>query len=236
MFLRRLRTSLCEGSAEGIVQDGAQQSGRSFVSVRVGNVLGSRGSVVPLFQNQIADGGPVTVTHADMERFFMTIPEAVQLVLQASVLGKKGEVFVLDMGEPIKIMDLARDLIELSGYQVGRDIDIAITGLRPGEKLREELFSDDEALAPTEHEKILVVSNGAEPSLGQWKADVEALLSLARAGETEKARERLKAIVSNRHYGCRRDWEPGGGGKREQRSRGEREQRSRGAGGVYSEQ
>ena len=101
---------------------------------------------------------------------------------------------------------------------------------------REELFSDDEALAPTEHEKILVVSNGAEPSLGQWKADVEALLSLARAGETEKARERLKAIVSNRHYGCRRDWEPGGGGKREQRSRGEREQRSRGAGGVYSEQ
>ena len=100
------------------------------------------------------------------------------------------------MGEPIKIMDLARDLIELSGYQVGRDIDIAITGLRPGEKLREELFSDDEALAPTEHEKILVVSNGAEPSLGQWKADVEALLSLARAGETEKARERLKAIVS----------------------------------------
>ncbi len=181
--------------AEMIVQDAAQQSGRSFVSVRFGNVLGSRGSVVPLFQTQIADGGPVTVTHADMERYFMTIPEAVQLVLQASVLGKSGEVFVLDMGEPIKIMDLARDLIELSGYQVGRDIDIAITGLRPGEKLREELFSDDEALAPTEHEKILVVSNGAEPSPGQWKADVDALLSLARAGETEKARERLQAIV-----------------------------------------
>ena len=111
---------------------------------------------------------------------------------------------MLDMGEPIKIMDLARDLIELSGYQVGRDIDIVITGLRPGEKLREELFSDDEALAPTEHEKILVVSNGAAPSLGQWKAEVEALLSLARAGETEKARERLQAIVGNRHYGCRR--------------------------------
>ena len=117
------------------------------------------------------------------------------------------------MGEPIKIMDrsaagstgspcssrrrLARDLIELSGYQVGRDIDIAITGLRPGEKLREELYSDDEALAPTEHEKILVVSNGAAPSLGQWKAEVEGLLSLARAGETEKARARLQAIVDS---------------------------------------
>jgi FlaA1/EpsC-like NDP-sugar epimerase len=92
---------------------------------------------------------------------------------------------------------LARDLIELSGYQVGRDIDIAITGLRPGEKLREELFSDDEALAATEHEKILVVSNGAAPSRGQWKAEVEGLLSLARAGETEKARERLQEIVGN---------------------------------------
>jgi len=110
------------------------------------------------------------------------------------------------MGEPIKIMDLARDLIELSGYQVGLDIDIAITGLRPGEKLpsrccaREELFSDDEALVPTEHEKILVVSNDAEPSLGQWKADVETLLSLARAGEAEEARARLRAIVDNRLY------------------------------------
>ena len=110
------------------------------------------------------------------------------------------------MGEPIKIMDLARDLIELSGYQVGLDIDIAITGLRPGEKLpsrccaREELFSDDEALVPTEHEKILVVSNDAEPSLGQWKADVETLLSLARAGESEEARARLRAIVDNRLY------------------------------------
>ena len=127
----------------------------AFVSVRFGNVLGSAGSVIPIFQRQIAAGGPVTVTHPEMRRYFMSISEAVQLVLQASTMGEGSEVFVLDMGEPVAIMELARNMIRLAGLTPGEDIDIRVTGLRPGEKLFEELQLDSEDLAPTPHQKIM---------------------------------------------------------------------------------
>jgi FlaA1/EpsC-like NDP-sugar epimerase len=147
--------------AELLVHQAAQKSGRAYVAVRFGNVLGSRGSVILTFQKQIASGGPVTVTDPEMRRYFMTIPEAVQLVLQAAVIGQGGEVFTLDMGEQIKIVDLAHDMIELSGLEVGRDIEIAFTGLRPGEKLYEELFTPDEEFQRTTHQKIFIAANAS---------------------------------------------------------------------------
>ena len=151
-------------AAELLVRQTAKNTGRPYAAVRFGNVLGSRGSVVNTFKQQIAAGGPITITHAEMQRYFMSIPEAVQLVLQAAVLGRGGEVFMLDMGKPVKIVDLARDLIELSGLEVGRDIDIIFTGIRPGEKLFEELFIAGEQYHPTEHKKIFIASNtGTQP-------------------------------------------------------------------------
>lgn len=140
--------------AEMYVQSMNKNSGTRFVAVRFGNVLGSRGSVIPLFKQQIAKGGPVTVTHLDMKRYFMTIPEASQLVLQAGAMAKGGEVFVLDMGEPVRIYDLAKDLITLSGLIPDKDIEIKITGLRPGEKLFEELLSAEDGTEKTTHKKI----------------------------------------------------------------------------------
>lgn len=146
--------------AEQLVQHAATKHHRNFVSVRFGNVLGSRGSVVPTFLRQIRAGGPITVTHPEMRRYFMTIPEAVQLVLQAGALGRGGEVFVLDMGEQIRVYDIATDLVRLSGLEVDADIEIRFTGVRPGEKLYEEMFFTAENVLPTDHPKVLRARNG----------------------------------------------------------------------------
>jgi FlaA1/EpsC-like NDP-sugar epimerase len=203
--------------AELIVQEAARRTGRAFVAVRFGNVLGSRGSVVPFFQHQIAAGGPVTVTHPEVKRYFMTIPEAVQLMLQAAALGRCGEVFVLDMGEPVRIADLARDLIRLTGLEPGRDIEIRFTGLRPGEKLFEELFGADEAYGRTQHEKIFVCRDGhvnaaagafAGPGPDKFDAPlagrIDALILAAQRGDAVEVRRRLGELAPESQKAVRR--------------------------------
>ena len=179
--------------AELLVQREAEESGLPFVTVRFGNVLGSRGSVIHTFKNQIDAGGPVTVTDPEVRRYFMTIPEAVQLVLQASVLGRGGEIFVLDMGEPLRIVDLARDLIELSGLEPGRDIEVVFTGLRPGEKLFEELFASDEAYRRTEHHKIFIAHTNGCGNVSSSKLD-KALESLTLAARCNNRAEIVSTL------------------------------------------
>jgi len=169
------------------------KTGQIFVSVRFGNVLGSRGSVIPLFREQIKKGGPLTVTHPDMKRYFMTIPEAAQLVLEAGGLNMNGTVFVLDMGEPVKIVDLATDMIKFSGYEPGEDIKIVFAGIRPGEKLFEEYLTAEEGTEATQFDKIYVARNS--PIKGEFDSLLLDLLDESEKNNQEAIRRFLLKIV-----------------------------------------
>jgi FlaA1/EpsC-like NDP-sugar epimerase len=179
---------------EMIIQAMDAKSKTEFVAVRFGNVLGSNGSVIPLFNKQIAEGGPVTVTDRNINRFFMTIPEAAQLVLQAGAFAKGGEIFVLDMGEPVKIYDLAKDLIRLSGFVPDVDIKIEFTGLRPGEKLYEEVLMDEEGIGKTAHNKIFV-AKPAGYNIEELKKRFQELSLLCEKGDNAAIVRKLKEVV-----------------------------------------
>jgi len=179
---------------EMLIQSLAKTTNTEFAAVRFGNVLGSRGSVIPTMRKQIMRGGPVTVTDPHMTRYFMTIPESVQLILQAGAIGGKGEVFILDMGEPVRILDLARDLIRLSGFRPDTDIKIEFTGIRPGEKIFEELMYNDEARNRTVHEKIFV-SPSNYVDRATLLREVDGLIMLARDGERDMLREEIMRVA-----------------------------------------
>jgi len=164
------------------------------MAVRFGNVIGSSGSVIPLFQEQIVRKGPVTVTHPEVTRYFMSIPEAAQLILQAGAMGKGGEIFILDMGKPINIAEMARDLIRLHGLEPDRDIAIEYIGLRPGEKLYEELITEGEGIVPTSHKKIMVLRGNSFPPEVMLKR-VNELLAVARLYDDSAIRRKLREIV-----------------------------------------
>jgi len=177
--------------AEIFVQGLGQRSKTRFVTVRFGNVLGSNGSVIPIFKEQIAKGGPLTVTHAEMQRYFMTIPEASQLVLQAGAMGQGGEIYILDMGKPVKIVDLATDLIRLSGFRPD-DIAIEFTGIRPGEKLFEELATDAERAEKTTHPKIFI----GRVALASWSDATRGIDAVfAVHADVRAVRAALAAVV-----------------------------------------
>ncbi len=182
--------------AELMVQGQSCDAGAAtrFITVRFGNVVGSVGSVVPLFKRQIEQGGPVTITHPEVTRFFMTIPEASQLILQAGSMGNGGEIFILEMGTSVKIADMARDLIRLSGFEPDKDIKIEYIGLRPGEKLYEELITEGEDIVPTEHKKIMVLT-GMTCEQDQLNGDIDGLIETAKIQNTEKIKILLKCIV-----------------------------------------
>jgi FlaA1/EpsC-like NDP-sugar epimerase len=193
-----------------------QNGGTKFVAVRFGNVLGSSGSVIPIFKQQIASGGPVTVTHAEMRRYFMTIPEAAQLVLQASTMGRGGEIFVLDMGDPVKIVDLARNLILLSGLRPDLDIQIEFTGVRPGEKLYEELSLVEEETIPTPHEKIRIFGGQGLPE-AVMEGHLEGLREICRRRDLPRFILTLKEVIPDYNPSAQllgRALESAAGGKR----------------------
>jgi FlaA1/EpsC-like NDP-sugar epimerase len=168
------------------------------MTVRFGNVIGSVGSVIPLFKKQIQEGGPVTVTHPDMIRYFMLIPEACQLILQAGAMGKGGEIFILEMGEPVKIDQMARDLIRFSGFEPEADIKIVYTGLRPGEKLYEELMTDLEGVIPTNHQKIRVL-NSHTGDVSLLNSRLQELKIAAENRDPDQIRKVLHQIVPEYH-------------------------------------
>lgn len=180
--------------AEIYIQSLNKTSDTRFITTRFGNVLGSNGSVIPLFKKQIDQGGPVTVTHEQVTRFFMTIPEACQLVLEAGSMGKGGEIFVFDMGESVKIIDLAKKMIQLSGLEINTDIEIKITGLRPGEKLYEELLNNDENTSPTHHEKILI-GKVREYNLTEVEKNIDKLINSYSSQNNDNLVKQMKEIV-----------------------------------------
>lgn len=180
--------------AEMYVQSRNANSNTAFITTRFGNVLGSNGSVIPTFKKQIAQGGPVTVTHPEVTRFFMTIPEAAQLVLEAGAMGQGGEIFAFDMGESVRIADLAKKMVQLSGLEPGKDIEIKFTGLRPGEKLYEEVLSDKENTLPTHHPKI-VVAQVRETNMEQVGREVDELIALFDAQDNQSIVRKVKAMV-----------------------------------------
>lgn len=180
--------------AEMYVQSLNQKGITRFITTRFGNVLGSNGSVIPLFKDQIAKGGPITLTHPEITRFFMTIPEACQLVLEAGIMGKGGEIFIFDMGESVKIIDLAKKMIKLSGLTLGKDIQIVYTGLRPGEKLYEELLNTEENTIPTHHPKIMI-AKVQEYNVQEIANAIDSLINLLSEQDNYSLVRKMKEIV-----------------------------------------
>jgi FlaA1/EpsC-like NDP-sugar epimerase len=200
--------------AELVIHNVANRQGPTvFVAVRFGNVLGSVGSVIPIFRRQLSTTGKLTVTHPDASRYFMLIPEAAGLILQAGAMGDGGEVFVLDMGAPVKIVDLAKNMIHLSGKELGVDAEIVITGLRPGEKLHEELIVEGEDVSGTAHPKVMkLLRHGQLPP--SWPKRLEELIVCAVTGEGRAVVEKLDALVKGYspmyeyHGGLKASWDP----------------------------